>query len=420
MNSTTALDDEAPNSADKRGIMSRQPILNDRQEVVGYELFNRLPGSAQHSSESDATLLFTALTLEETQALGEKQLLFISCTHAGLRSPHLELVQPEHAVIKLPPAEGHAPQAIEECAATIAELAEKGFRFAFDHSALSRNYAAWRPFASFVRLNRQDLKADMVEPLVRYARQHTQAQLIASRIETEEQFTEMRRHDIQLFQGYWFARPVQLKAQRVRPSQLTAIQLIEKIRGDAETAELEELLKSDPTLSFTLLKYINSSGFGLNQVITSFGHAVMLLGRQRLLRWAALLLTLTRPDGPPAAVGLTAIVRGRLMELLAREAGCCKGDECDTAFVVGVFSLLDTLVGVRMEEVLPTLHLPGSVAEALLHQRGAFAPLLELTLACEAEDAPRFAELALQLKLSNRQINWSHVQALAWAQNLLG
>ncbi len=413
-------EDGTPDSADHRGIMSRQPVLDETQKIVGYELFNRLPGTVQHSSESDATLLFTALTLEEYPALDERQLLFINCTHESLRSPHLELIHPEHVVIKLPPAVGHSPQVIDECAVTLAELAQRGYRFAFDHTALSRNYAAWRPYVSFVRLNRQDLKADMVEPLVRYARQHTQAKLIATRIESEEQFADMRRHDITLFQGFWFARPVQLKAQRVRPSQLTAVQLIEKIRGEAETAEIEELLKSDPTLSFTLLKYINSSGFGLNQVITSFGHAVMLLGRQRLLRWAALLLTMSRPGSPPAAVGLTAIVRGRLMELLARESGACKGDDCDTAFVVGVFSLLDALVGVTMEEALPTLHLPESVSDALLHQRGSFAPLLELTLACESEDEARFAELATQLRLSSRQVNWSHLQALAWAQNLLG
>ena len=147
----------------------------------------------------------------------------------------------------------------------------------------------------------------------------------------------MRDLGVRLFQGFWFAQPQLVQARTIRPTQATIIQLINLVRQQASTDEIEALLKKDPTLSFNLLRFINSSGFGLSCEITSFRHAVMILGLKKLFRWAALLLTTSRAGGTPPAVGQTAVVRGRLMELLTAEL--LSPEECDNAFVVGVFSL---------------------------------------------------------------------------------
>jgi c-di-GMP-related signal transduction protein len=115
-------------------------------------------------------------------------------------------------------------------------------------------------------------------------------------------------------------------------------------------------------------------------------------------------------------VGTTAVARGRLMELLATEL--LEPSECDNAFVVGVFSLLDTMLGMSMEAALATVVLPDSVTQALLHKTGPLAPFLELTLACETGDDAAFARNANLLGLSNAQVNWAHVQALIWADSM--
>ena len=104
------------------------------------------------------------------------------------------------------------------------------------------------------------------------------------------------------------------------------------------------------------------------------------------------------------------------MELLAAEL--LPPEECDNAFVVGVFSLLDTMLGVPMDRALETVALPQAVIDALLHNKGVFAPFLELTKACESGDDATFARAAEALHLSNHQVNWAHLQALAWAENL--
>jgi len=221
---------------------------------------------------------------------------------------------------------------------------------------------------------------------------------------------------VQPFQGYWFARPVIVEGQTLRPAQATILQLINLVRKQASTNEIEELLKRDPTLSFNLLRFINSAGFGMRNEVTSFKHAVMLLGLKRLFKWAALLMTTSKASDTPSAVGTTAVVRGRLMELLASEI--LPQEESDNAFVVGVFSLLDTMLGMSMESALATLTLPDNVTNALLHRTGPLSPFLELTEACETGDDAAFARSATTLGLASNQVNWAHLQALTWADTL--
>ncbi|MDO8699974.1 MAG: HDOD domain-containing protein, partial [Rhodoferax sp.] len=162
--------------------------------------------------------------------------------------------------------------------------------------------------------------------------------------------------------------------------------------------------------------FINSAGFGMRTEVTSFKHAVMLLGLKRLFKWAALLMTTSQTGDTPPAVGTTAVIRGRLMELLAAEI--LPAEECDNAFVVGVFSLLDTMLGMPMDTALATLSLPVTVSDALLHRSGPLAPFLALTVACETGDDVVFAQAATALGLSSNQINLAHLQALSWAETL--
>jgi c-di-GMP-related signal transduction protein len=169
-------------------------------------------------------------------------------------------------------------------------------------------------------------------------------------------------------------------------------------------------------MSFNLLRFINSAGFGLSCEITSFRHAIMMLGLKRLFRWAALLMTTSRTGGAASAVGNMAVVRGRLMELLAAEL--LPQEECDNAFVTGVFSLLDTMLGIPLDKVLDSISLPESVSHALLHNTGILAPFLELTKACESADDVVFARTAEALQLTNQQVNGAHLQALVWAETL--
>lgn len=400
-------------------VIARQAIVDEHRVVFGYELFDRSTAQDAHTAASDAAMLFNALSCAGTEALVGKKNVFINCTHDSLVGGHLDLIRPDKIILEIPTLahDASAPD-IAHYQPILADLRQRGFRLALSQHALIPAYSAWLPLAAFIKLDLAAFAPELCEPLVKHVRSHApQALIVAEKVETPQQHERMSQLGVKLFQGYWFARPALVKAQTVRPSQATIIQLINLVRGQASSIEIEDLLKKDPTLSFNLLRFINSSGFGLSCEITSFRHAVMILGMKKLFRWAALLLTTSRKDGAAPAVGQTAVVRGRLMELLAAEL--LTPEDCDNAFVVGVFSLLDTMLGMPMDRALGAVALPETVVEALLHKQGLFAPFLELTCACESGDDAAFARCAQALHLSSHQINMAHLQALTWAETLV-
>lgn len=406
-----------PVETDSAVVIARQAIVDEHRAVFGYELFDRSTAAEARSAASDAALLFNALSYAGSESLVGQKTVFINCTHESLESDHLELIHPDKVVLEVPTLVDSATvEDIENRSLALCKLRQRGFRLAFNQKVLRRSYASWVPLAAFIKLEMTAFKPELAEALVSFTRNHSTARIVAEKVETAVQHALMEGLGVKLFQGYWFAQPALVKTRTLRPSQATIIQLINLVRQQGSTAEIENLLKKDPTLSFNLLRFINSSGFGLSCEITSFRHAVMILGLKKLFRWAALLLTTSRANGTAPAVGSTAVVRGRLMELLAAEL--LPPEDCDNAFVVGVFSLLDTMLGMPLEAALASVALPESVQDALLHGTGVFAPFLALTLACESGDDEAFAHNANALHLSNRQVNWAHLQALTWAENL--
>lgn len=416
MTSTTTPPTDAAlaQDAENTAFIGRQAILNQQREVYGYELFDR--SSSSFTAASDAALLFNALSYAGAEALVGKKLVFINCTHDSLTGGHLELIAPEKVVLEVTilPAEASAEDIASRCA-VFAALKERGFRIALDQNALRHSYMSWLPFADFIKLDMLAIAAEHLPAVTEFASTHTKATLVAEKVENQAQFETMKALGAKLFQGFWFAKPDVIQAKAVRPNQAIILQLLNLVRNQGSTSDIENLLKKDPTLSFNLLRFINSAGFGLSVEVTSFRHAVMILGLKKLFRWAALLLTTSRGGGSAPAVGQTAVVRGRLMELLATEL--LPPEEADNAFIVGMFSLLDSMLGIPMALALESIALPQSVRDALLQKQGVFAPLLELTMACEKGDDDNFARITESLHLSNHQVNWAHLQALAWAES---
>lgn len=396
--------------------MARQAIVNQARTIMGYELFDRGVDTGAHTASTDAHMLFNLLSLAEGDPPVGKTPLFVNCTLDSLSGGHLDLVEPARIVLEIPLLPASQQNQIALRIPTLRAIQTRGFKLAFDHSVLSPPYEEWLPLASYIKFDASTLKPSDLASLVQLAQAQTKAKLIAKKVETKFQYEQLKNLGVGLFQGYWFAQPTIIEGQALRPSQAAILQLITLVRKQASTTEIEEVLKRDPALSFNLLRLINSAGFGMRTEVTSFKHAVMLLGLNKLFKWAALLLTTSIGGEVAPAVGTTSVVRGRLMELLAAET--LPPEECDHAFVIGVFSLLDSLLCMPMPVALSNLSLPDTITHALLYQTGPLADYLKLTLACESGDEVAFSEAAHALQLSEKQINWAHLQALSWAEKL--
>jgi EAL and modified HD-GYP domain-containing signal transduction protein len=395
-------------------MIARQAIMNGQQAVIGYELFNR--SRHTHTVASDMILLFTALSHIGVQELVGEMLLFVNCTHESLTGGHLELVSPDKVVLEIP-ALGYATS--EEVAARLPILMglhERGFHLAFGHTVLESVYAPWLPFADYIKLDLSVLPLDQVAVLIDYAGRQSGAELIAEKIETAQQYDMVSTLGVQLFQGYWFSRPALIEAKLLTPTQASIVQLINLVRNQASVEDIENVFKKDAGMAFNLMRLINSAGLGVAHKITSIRQAVLLLGLKNLFRWAALLLTVVRANGAVPAVSQTAVVRGRLMELLAMQI--LPQEEVDKAFVVGVFSLLDQMLSMPMTSALNLLHMPEGVVDALLHHRGVLGQLLDLAESCESIHGNSTDDTAQSLGRTNQQSTRAHPQPLAWASQL--
>ncbi|MDX9716039.1 EAL and HDOD domain-containing protein [Thauera sp. WH-2] len=214
----------------------------------------------------------------------------------------------------------------------------------------------------------------------------------------------------------WFFLHGNPPAKSLTPGHAQIVRLLNLVRNNAEIRDIEAVLKQDVALSYKLLRYINSAGFGLMCEIQSFRHAVSILGYDALNKWLSLLLVTASRDPSAPALMQTAIARGRFME----EIGVSFFDagERDNLFITGAFSLLHVLLGTSMQALLDEMNLPPNVSEALLYDRGEFAPFLRLAQSCESFDAKNLSAAVDDLHLSPEQINRAQLVALAFADSL--
>lgn len=202
----------------------------------------------------------------------------------------------------------------------------------------------------------------------------------------------------------------------VAPELQVILELINRVDREEPVDRLEAVLKNDPTLAFRLLRYINSPGFGLSVEINSFGHALMMLGYQRLKRWLALLLASASKDANMKPVMFAAVRRGLIMEELVRSSG--DAELRGELFICGVFSLLDRLLKQPFAELLRSVPVPQKVQQALLGEEGPFLPYLELVQAIEHESVIDIREGADRLMIGMGEVNRALLTALAAAAQL--
>jgi c-di-GMP phosphodiesterase len=200
------------------------------------------------------------------------------------------------------------------------------------------------------------------------------------------------------------------------PGMQAIVKLISQVDKEEPLEKLENTLKLDPPLAFKLLRYINSPAFGLRVEISSFRHAIMMLGYQRLKRWLALLLATASKDVNLKPVMFAAVRRGLLMEELVRGAG--DEEMRNEMFICGVFSLLDRMFQQPFATLLDTIPVPERVRQALSEQTGPFQPYMELVQAVEGESLFEFRDAADKLMMSVSEINRAQLRALMAASEL--
>lgn len=242
------------------------------------------------------------------------------------------------------------------------------------------------------------------------------ASALAKGLADSEAFTEAIAHGYAGAVGWFFLQAPREPSAKLNPNHARIIDLLNLVRNNAEVTEIEMALKKDVTLAFKLLRYINSAGFGMANEVNSFRHAVTIMGYDKLNRWLSLLLVNASQDHSAPALMQTAVIRGRFMEQMG--AHFLPKSQLDNIFIAGAFSILDILLGTRMEVIFEKLQLPGNITEALLDKSGDIAPLLALARTVETGTADELQRQLAALGLTAQQCNSAQIEALVFADKL--
>lgn len=419
-----------PDTDDNQKVfLGRQPILDRDQKLLAYELLfssGNITGDEPVDEGKDTA---AETPLNENANYGDIPSIddtlgdyrgFIKVDHDFLFSELIEEL-PRHLVV-LEICENL--ELTPEVFARWQHLRELGFSLAIDEHFQSM--ATYQPLLALVEIIKVNIAqfddrqlALVVQRLKPFAKK-----LLAVEVETNEQMELCRFLGFDLFQGYYFIKPQIIDGKKLNPSQLALMRLLGQLMEDADTSVVERTFKQEPGLSVNLLRLTNSAAGGLATKVSSLRHAIAILGRRQLLRWIQLLLYTNPKDHTASSNPLLqlAATRGRLMELLADRLHAKNRELLDQAFLAGIISLMPTLLGIPMEEILTQLPVARRVTQALNDYSGPLGELLLLVEATEQTD-PLVAEEILQTLPALHALNAQFVgnciaQAMAWANSL--
>ncbi len=385
-------------------FISRQPLVNRQSKIIATRLTLHLDDGA---TMKDAASTLAALS--EFWPQGEK-LVFVNCGETPCDARLLTWLAPDNATIEVHSTSFLGQSASDEINAWRA--AQRSLCLVCDDNAPAV-LATGVPFR-FIAFDAQRYSAGQLRTLATQTQPYGIG--IAFNVYDAPGFQACLDAGVNAAASWFFKRPISAPAKSLNPGQAQIIRVLNLVRKNADVKDIETALKHDVALSYKLLRYINSAGFGLQCEIQSFRHAVTILGYDKLNKWLSLLLATASKDPMAPALMHTALTRAHLMEMLAH--GLVDRQEYDNLFITGAFSMLDALLGVSMEKVLESMNLPETICDALLGKGGVYGPFLDLAKVSEGEDGKALAEQAGMLGLSADQFNRAQMQALSFADTM--
>ena len=385
-------------------FLSRQPLVNRQSKIIA----NRLSLHAcRGASTADAVAALESLT--EFWPQGEK-LVFVNAVNLPFDATLAAWHAPASATLEVPASALSGPDAADVAAAL--QSAATPLCLGYDAQAAAA-LSAGVPLR-FIGFDARTYAPPLLRVLAAQTQPHGIG--VAFNVDGAQNFQDCLDAGLIAAASWFFKTQNKAPAKSLNAGQTQIIRVINLVRKNADIKEIETALKQDVALSYKLLRYINSAGFGLSCEIQSFRHAVTILGYDKLNKWLSLLLATASKDPMAPALMHTSLTRARLMETLAH--GLVSPQEYDNLFITGAFSLLDALLGVSMDKVLETMSLPEAITDALLGHGGLYGPFLELAKASEETDGAAIADQAGMLGLSADQFNRAQIQALAFAETM--
>jgi EAL and modified HD-GYP domain-containing signal transduction protein len=396
-------------------FIARQPIFDRSEEVYGYELLFRAGLENRYTAvDGDAAALDVADNFLNASArtLTAGHRAFINCTRRFLVNEYATLLPKEETVIEI--LETVEPDA--EVLAACRRLKSLGYIIALDDFVYARELQPFIDLADIIKIDFQlSAPSQRQRAVAEFA--PLGIQLLAEKVESRAEFAEARDSGYRYFQGYFFCKPQIVPSLQIPAFKAHYLQLLQAInRPELDRNEVVSLVDREVSLCYKLLRFVNSPLFGFKSEIASTAHALALLGDQEVRKWASVAAVLGIAGNKSNELVLTSLTRGRCCELLAAHSSARR--EAQSMFLLGIFSLMDAMLGRPMAEIADEIALPEAVRAALRGVPNRHAQILALIKAFEAGRWGEVSELAAGVGVGESQLSMAYLEAVDWAQRV--
>jgi c-di-GMP-related signal transduction protein len=402
-------------------FVGRQPILDDQFKTFAYELLYRSGGVNRYDADdavaSTSTVIANAfLALPFDQVLeGHKG--FINFPAELLVAPEGPGLPPQSVVVEV--LETVTPDS--EVIAACRRLKRQGYQLALDDFVIREDYGPLIDLADFIKIDFLNTPLDICRDLAAEFGKRG-IHMLAEKIETREVLEYARAVGYRYFQGYFLARPEIIQGSAIPTYKWNALRLLAEInQPELDFDRLDRLIRLDVAVTRRLMRYLNSAAFAFSGSMTTLRHGLVVLGEREVRRWVTLAALPHLTTDTISEVAHMSLYRARLCELIAdRSPSTSSRAEC---FMMGLFSLLDCMVGRPLSELLPELGLKPQIRNALLGQvrpEDPFRLVLDLCVACESVADPTISAQAEALELSMGTLSDLCLEAMKWVDEASG
>jgi c-di-GMP-related signal transduction protein len=400
-------------ASDLSRYVARQPILDGRG-LHGYELLFRCgPNARGFCGDGNSA---TRAVLDNTMTFGVERLtgglpVFVNCTQESLEKRLVMVLPPAQTVLEI--LETLEPS--DALFAACKELKAAGFRLALDDFEWKPEWARFVPLADYIKVDlsitTHEQRCDLMKRI-----KGSRALLVAERVETQEDLEQARSEGFTLFQGYYFCRPVLMENRAIPANRLVQLAMLEALHEEPlEVKRIANLVKRDASLTYRLLRMVNSPMYGVGKEVRSILGALVMVGDEMFRRVATLAIAGEIKGGQSGELLRMAFLRARFCELAARMTG----QDATEQYLLGVVSLLPAMLRVPMEKIAETMPLRRKVRLALLGIENEERRLLSWLEAYEQGDWERCDKLAPATQLPVGSLPALYAEAMAWADKSL-
>jgi EAL and modified HD-GYP domain-containing signal transduction protein len=367
---------------DSQILMARQPIFDQQQRVVAYELLYRTEGSEEHAvfrgSHATSDVLLNAYTSISDQGEVKRVPAFINLTYDIVVGGNIPDLPKKQIVLEL----------LEDATVDdafiqgVRNLVNEGYRIALDDFVYSPEFDPLLEMAHIVKIDVLEHSVDELKQLIQTIKPF-KVTLLAEKIETHEKLEECVQLGFKLFQGHFLSRPKVIKGRKIDAGQVTLLQLIQALQNpSAKPEELEDLIIRDPVLTYKLLRIVNSAAYSLVRKVESISEAVVLLGIPQIKKWATL-IAMSANSNKPEELSRTLLIRGRMAEQVAEHQ---KQSNASSYFMAGMMSGLHALLDLPQDQMLEEVPLGDDIKEAIREGKGSIGQVLSNVIHYEAGD----------------------------------